>query len=630
MNVSQVFGMNEEDSFVFGHRGVGKTAIYHFWKDLDPSRFELYDLDVEIERNLNESILSFFKKNGEDLFRKKELEVFFDLLSREAQNKKRIIFLGAGFPVEKLKNKKCIWLKRVSDNEGRIFFNRPNLTDKSPLDEFFEKKNARDVEFKKLGAYEFFLPEKITKDYGKLIFEYLFKSKQIPSGTVTVLPENFWILDPKIQKSETYIEVRQDLTDLKDFKSWLKSGYLSGFKGVLISLRIDSNLKKWISFIKDLSTESLTQDGQSKISKVFWVDVDQELLLSMSLETLASFAPHEIVLSSHGDKPPESLSAAKILKWAPEVDSILELRDMELQLSKLDYKVCLLPQTSEKMRSQLGLSRWAWYRVQEVRGLLSFYRFGMGSSDDQPHWWEICHSENQLSKAVSKKEQIRYNRRAVIGEKVGTSLSPVEQQQEVGFPMFRIPLLRHEFNRENMSWMKHKGVNQFAVTSPFKAEAFEIFEHLAQKNIQHPASFELYNSLKFEGFKMSAKFTDATGFKEFAKSHNFHKLQWIVIGRGALLPLLESVLNVVSVVSARQLDLKASDLEVPNLVWACGNTADVKNIPLDWRIENIIDLDYKECSLGRELSLIKKAKYFSGHDFFIHQALKQRRFFEQK
>ena len=76
---------------IFGPTLVGKTTLCTLISDLN--KFKVFDLDLEIEKQVKMSCRDFILTNGETSFRTLELKVLKDLVAQKPD----YIFLGGGF-----------------------------------------------------------------------------------------------------------------------------------------------------------------------------------------------------------------------------------------------------------------------------------------------------------------------------------------------------------------------------------------------------------------------------------------------------------------------------------------------------------------------------------------------------
>ena len=131
---------------LIGHRGVGKSDLLNRIKTYlndQKTNFPLFfDLDQEIAKTYKKPLIDLFPEVGEPRFRQIEHQLF-EKIDRENIN--YIISVGAGFSFETYPGfltaeHQIIWVRRKTDELGRIFFNRPRLNSNvSPLEEFKEK-----------------------------------------------------------------------------------------------------------------------------------------------------------------------------------------------------------------------------------------------------------------------------------------------------------------------------------------------------------------------------------------------------------------------------------------------------------------------------------------------------------
>lgn len=76
---------------IFGPTLVGKTTLYNLLTNLN--QFKVFDLDLEIEKQIETSCRDFILSEGEVSFRALELKVLSELLTQKPD----FIFLGGGF-----------------------------------------------------------------------------------------------------------------------------------------------------------------------------------------------------------------------------------------------------------------------------------------------------------------------------------------------------------------------------------------------------------------------------------------------------------------------------------------------------------------------------------------------------
>ncbi len=93
---------------IFGPTLVGKTTLYNLIAKLN--KFRVFDLDLEIEKQVKTSCHDFILTNGEANFRALELKVLSDLVAQSPD----YIFLGGGFISNKV-NRDFLLKLPVSD-----------------------------------------------------------------------------------------------------------------------------------------------------------------------------------------------------------------------------------------------------------------------------------------------------------------------------------------------------------------------------------------------------------------------------------------------------------------------------------------------------------------------------------
>ena len=76
---------------IFGPTLVGKTTLYNLFNNLN--KFKVFDLDLEIEKQIKMTCRKYILGKGEVNFRALELKVLSELL----EQKPDFIFLGGGF-----------------------------------------------------------------------------------------------------------------------------------------------------------------------------------------------------------------------------------------------------------------------------------------------------------------------------------------------------------------------------------------------------------------------------------------------------------------------------------------------------------------------------------------------------
>ena len=127
---------------LIGYRATGKTSLARILAErLD---WDWIDADVEIERRAGKSIARIFAEEGEPAFRDFEAQVIADLCRRD----RLVLAAGGGAPLRPESRRamraagKVVWLTARPETilarmtaDATTTARRPNLTDKTPLEE---------------------------------------------------------------------------------------------------------------------------------------------------------------------------------------------------------------------------------------------------------------------------------------------------------------------------------------------------------------------------------------------------------------------------------------------------------------------------------------------------------------
>lgn len=116
--------------FLIGFMGSGKTRWGKIWAE--KYKYDFYDLDEQIERREQRTIVDIFEKSGEDIFRLIETKMLRDM----ARNEHCIISCGGGTPcfhdnMQWMNEKGCTLY--LSASPGYLFENIIKEKDQRPL-----------------------------------------------------------------------------------------------------------------------------------------------------------------------------------------------------------------------------------------------------------------------------------------------------------------------------------------------------------------------------------------------------------------------------------------------------------------------------------------------------------------
>lgn len=98
---------------IFGPTLVGKTTLYNLLTNLN--QFKVFDLDLEIEKQLKMTCRKYILDKGEVNFRALELKVLCELLKQ----KPNFIFLGGGFISNKANRN---YLLKLADGDFLLIY----------------------------------------------------------------------------------------------------------------------------------------------------------------------------------------------------------------------------------------------------------------------------------------------------------------------------------------------------------------------------------------------------------------------------------------------------------------------------------------------------------------------------
>lgn len=593
---------------VFGHRGVGKTAFMQrlklYWQ---VSNYVFLDLDQEIEKCLGLSVEKLFNTQGEFEFRKHEKEIYLKLLSEHSQ---LILSVGGGFPVQDITpDVHALWIRRVSDDVGRIFLNRPRLNPNlSDLEEFTLRVKARQPKFEARADEIYLMPEGLKMN--NLIEREIFaeKVKFETSGYLTITKSLRGKHRFLKKVSESGFEFRDDFFKFNEFCELLDRVPVSE---MILSFRDQTK-------IKESESDFLEFKNKAKNSNHILVDWALEL---GSPQQLKQLVPN--IYSLHEYLPNEDLKSflkrfeafddgRSLLKASPLVTNFTDLEVLWNWQQEDVAKRSVLP------RSDGGL--WVWFRqLMKGQQKINFWKSAEGSAQDQPSLYQWLSTP-----------QSSHNFAAILGSPVAMSHTPIEQQDffhKLCWPVFAIDLQKDEFTTA-IPFLQRLGLRAAAVTSPLKKCAFELV-HSGQSE-----ELDVMNTLYFVGPKhqdqINGTNTDLFGFRAMVQPLLGRGLSVLVWGGGGTLPVIKNVFPEAVEYAVRtglpregQADLIAPDI----VIWAAGPTAEPPQLKLNPKY--IVDLNYREDSQARAFAKTTQAIYISGEEMFRAQAQEQRVFWKQ-
>lgn len=630
---------------IIGHRGTGKTNLARRWAHWMGARATAIDLDREIERLAGKSTRELFENDGEAEFRFYERKAF-----READEESRsrigafVLSCGAGFDVRLLDDTwKKIWVRRETDADGRIFFDRPRLDPElHPREESQKRFKIRSAGFREAADRQYWLSEGEDDPAEHLWARDLFDEDSISSigGTITLLPEGNLVesLHRYLRWGVARIEIRDDLFPHSQYPLLWEYLLTLPAERLLISFRAPAERSFTFQHVRQqigrddavsvmvdwAFDESLIQPQELPIELRNLVAHPKVLLVAsrhqaLTLETRLLWETLERELVSLLQHDRKRL----VMKLALVINDFSELKaGHDWVMEAIDGRV-FLPMSPESENHP----RWTWYRLwrgSEVPHGLNFWKDGAGSASDQPSfssWWR---RERFASRSNNKNGRQPFA--AVLGDPIHHSRTPLEHDRfftTKGLPIFAISVRRSEADLA-LPFLQSLGLVAAAVTSPLKEVCGTYFHATGAINTiaQSPSGW-------------LATSTDEAGFAALWKEaevwiERFQLRREIVVwGGGGVLSALEPTLRQATQAQGRLQFMRASQPDVidwsPDIViWASGSSRG--SWPANFQPRLIVDLAYSDDSEARAIALQLKSRYVSGLTMFRVQAEKQREF----
>jgi shikimate kinase len=572
-------------TLLIGHRGTGKSTLLRRLEPLflDRQGYLMRDLDVEIEAFHRRSVDSIFAQLGEAEFRRFETSTFEHLCREHDSATHLILAVGAGFEFAVPQDARVVWVRRPTDEQGRVFLDRPSLGEKKdPLKIWRERFGPRDQRYRELAHEELFLPEGSLHD---TILEEHFFAKNIRTlpYCLSALPENFKVpqfFTERLPWKLKFLEVRDDLlttlqiTRLQEI--WPKENLLHAVRKTPLTSRPLAGAVDWpFEFgMPPFPVEILSLHEKSKTLA----------------ETIARFPKSDA-----------------ILKLAVPIETFAELLEGHRWWQKDPLKRSFLPS------SKTG--RWQWYRqLFGPKMPLHFFREGDGTSSDQPYLW-------QALTALKWNDHFA----AVLGSPVHHSWTPSFQREFFDgkvIPVVAIDVQENEWNTA-LPILQELGLKFAAVTSPHKLNAFKSAGSRVSEEAKKFASVNTLVSTEsgWYGHNTDLKGLSGLFYGEFKDDDKI-----TVWGGGGTRELLKDILPNAEFVSARE----GMQLTGPTqMVWAVGRSRAFQWPMPAVFIQSVIDLNYSEDSPGREIALLAGCSYKSGETMFIQQGLAQQEFWKR-
>lgn len=626
-------------TLIVGHRGTGKTSFLRraesYYRSAGCSGLFL-DLDAEIERRTGRTISAIFASDGEAAFRVEELETF-RAIDAETSAESRDVFLvaGGGFdPAEAPASSagfrtgpwRVLWLRRSSDSAGRIFLDRPRLTQGvSALGEYEERYLAREPRFRARADETLWLDEGLEgTDEAEAGF-VLDRFRGL-GGALTLLPAMFARpallaakLISRVKWGVRWFELRDDLLSSEQINAAI--AHIPADR-VLVSFRSPARIEETRELV---SGHGFAFDWPLEMGECLW--------------------GKPRVLSFHERRDGQTLREALARFSREPVEGVIQKAALPVRNFRELWEGHVWQALHPQSRVFLPLSpdgRWSWYRLlQSPNYALNFFREDEGSGADQPTLLKWArHQACKNAKTFA----------AVLGDPVAHSRTPLEQGpafRKIGASVFAIRITEDEWRDGGLEVLRGLGLRWAAVTAPLKGLAYEAVKSGGDKlNPSGSLADELrsVNTLAWNEHEQVwvGTNTDLEGFQA-AVTHAAQSVfgnddgsvlgESAVWGGGGTLPVVCKVLpgaQAFSVRSGENRDAQgtaAEDFHPTTVIWAIGRSREAAHEPpAHWKPKLVLDLNYAEDSPGRDYALKCGARYVSGLAMFRAQAEGQRRF----
>lgn len=582
---------------IIGHRGVGKTSLLQrlqIYSHLRGQQIPCADLDREIVNSARNTVENIFNEFGEKNFRNLELK----LLQQMMKVPHWIIATGAGIELENLKiadDVDVVWVKRSSDERGRIFLDRPRLLpEEPPLDEYKIKREQREERFKKFQTWTYNMPEGIS-GADDIESEIFFGSQVKMPAILTLQSAHLKKTSTLLQRMEGLrFEVRDDLLSEEEIR---RAYELFPPEQIIYSYRRSSQaVQKHATFDWPLEfgLSNFSQNSKNGILSLHHRDESEGLL---------QCANHLAVEGAN----------FKFLKLAVPVYNFNELQEGLQWQAQDPEKRNFLPISAE--------GRWGWARTYlKFKQKINFIKLGEGSSPDQPSIYQWLSHQHESTYFA-----------AVLGDPVSHSYSPQEHRNYFAnwnMSFWPIQIFKQEWSTA-MPILQKMGLSAAAVTSPLKQNAFEYCQHTSELSRE----LKSVNTLMKQKDEWIGHNTDYDGMMALLDS--VASAQPVFVwGGGGTLPVILKILPhamawSISKSSPRdQRQAESGKNKQPKtVVWA--GSPEAMPPAQDWSPEYVIDLNYREDSLAREYALKTKAKYVNGLQMFKVQAEAQQKYWDE-
>lgn len=590
---------------LIGHRGVGKSQflqrlkIYYEKTDL-----AFFDLDQLIEAEFQKPLIKLFPEIGETSFRQIEQEAFQKINHQHANY---VLSVGAGFFCENIPSDiHVIWIRRSTDELGRIFMNRPRLNSQvSAHEEFMERFSKRQALYQAAADEVYWMPEgiEVAHPVEKKIFKRQTSENLLAKGILTLQP---WHLkkanSPCLGYGCDFLELRDDFIFIEDRK-WIPIPQ----QNRLLSFRDRKSTASSLQFLSQMAQSDWALElGPCPTSEIS-------------------------ILSCHEYRPNENLDQFLIrlekqslprqhLKAAPQIRSYAELEALIRWQEENPSGRSILP------RSHFSESgKWLWARLYlKGRQKLNFWRDSDGSAPDQPTLFEWLSTPESSTHFA-----------ALLGNPVIHSRTMLEQSEffaKMNWPIWAIRLQESELNLA-LPFLISKGLRAAAVTSPLKIQANRLCQVKTAEALELQSVNTLWISESATEKIVGGHNTDLLGLEKLSEKASSQlnisipDLTAVIWGGGGTLSPLRKIWPQAMELSVRSGQPRnpqdTSPAHVNLLIWAAGPR---ESFPPEIKFDLLLDLNYREDSKARELAMNQGKPYLGGDLMFKAQAAAQRQY----
>jgi len=650
--------------FLVGQRGVGKSSLLKRVKaalgQLPPG-LGFFDLDQEIQIRSGLPIEMIFEQEGESGFRSREKQTFEAWISERSQGGMlSVMVLGAGFEHDAHEvfgrpTTQVIWIKRSSDEKGRIFLDRPRLNPElPPLEEYRSRAAFRGRRFERLATLVHELEEGIgsvqeesdlaeTQYFRRVLGLLEWQPKKFTPENLGFVVETLQLESPSVERLRAKLATGLDALELRSdlmpdhwkerFLEWKDLPILFSWRG-REEVSPSSLPAHWI---QDWAIELGEKPACVSAQIVSLHELLPDENLGQALLRLEEFAHR---------------AGAGVLKASPVVASWDELWEGHQWWMKDPLARVFLPRSSsEAAGASSSGSLWKFYRLWTAgRMRLEFVRGARASAPDQPTLLE----RNRVQHPCAKWG-------ALIGDPISHSQSPVLhrsyfQSRSREYFAVRLPESLGESGFDQaLRVMARMGAEAFSVTSPWKEAASRWIGSQSgevQLRAQRLKSLNtLFCRTHSDGSThWSGDNTDLPGFRAIAREvgrrlglREHRGLEEVAVwGGGGTLSMVKEEFPAAQFFSARTGEFRgacpalyerASEFRPRVIIWAVARgrmQEGAKWPPQEWHPDWVVDLNYSEDSPGREVAQRMGARYLSGLQMFRTQGIEQQLFWHER